>query len=187
MEKNGLGRGLEDISSIFMTPEKESKPLDKAPDISASLKKKSCKDCVYFLEIPQEAPKCKKFSFKYNREDVPMDESIMPSFASQCCYFHPVESDNNDKVGTLSYKTPSEEEISFNTEIEETINAYKNIYISENGGSQYRFKKLLSQYLEKGYEIVRIDFIKKEEHIDSYHRTIKHEEVTIVNKQDASG
>ena len=96
MEKNSLGRGLEDISSIFMTPEKESKPLNKAPDLSKSLKKKSCTDCVNFFEKPKEAPKCKKFSFKYYKDGVPADESIMPSFANQCCYFHPVES---DKIG----------------------------------------------------------------------------------------
>jgi hypothetical protein len=187
MEKNVLGRGLEDISSIFMTPEKNSGSLNKAPDLSASSKKKSCTDCVNYLEKPQEAPRCKKFSFKYGNDGVPEVESIMPGFAKQCCYFHPVESDKNDRAVKLSFEKPSEEEISFNTEIEETINTHKKISISDNGDSQYGFKKMFSQYLENGYEVIRIDFKKKEEHIDSYHRTIKQEEVTIVTKHDAFG
>ena len=106
MEKNVLGRGLEDISGIFMTQEKESKPLNNTPD---------------------------------------------------------------------------------NIEIEETINTHKKISISDNRDSQYMFKKLFLQYLEQGYEVSRIDFKKNEECIDSYHRTIEHEEVTIVNKNDTSG
>jgi hypothetical protein len=187
MEKNSLGRGLEDISSTFMTPEKESGPLNKAPDLSASLNKKSCTDCINFLEKPQEAPKCKKFSFKYDKAGVPVIDSIMPSFANYCCYFHHVESDKNIKAGTLSFEKSSEEEISFNTEIEETIITHKKISISDNEDRQYRFEKLFSQYLEKDYEVIRIDFRKKEENIESSHRTIKHEEVTIVNKQDTSG
>lgn len=185
MEKNGLGRGLEDISSIFMTPEKKSVPLNKAPDLSASLKKKSCTDCINILEKPQEDPRCKIFSFKYDKDGVPVIDSIMPSFANYCCYFDPGESHENDRAGTLSFEKSSEEEISFNEEIEETVNTHKKISISGNGDSRYRFKKLFLHYLEKGYEVKRIDFIKKEEHIDSSHRTVKHEEVTIVKKKDA--
>ena len=98
-----------------------------------------------------------------------------------------MELDKNDRAMKLSFEKTSEEEISFNTEIEETINTHKKISISDNRESQYRYKKLFSQYLENGYEVIRIDFKKKEEYIDSYHRTIKNEEVTIVTKHDASG
>jgi len=188
MEKNSLGRGLEDISGIFMTPEKESGPLNKEPDASASLKKKkSCTDCISFLEKPQEALKCKIFSFKYDKDGVPVLDSIMPGFANYCCYFHPVASGKIDRAGTLSFEKSTEDEISFNAEIEETVNTHKKIFIPDNGDSRQRFRKLFLQYLEKGYEVIRIDFIKKEEHINPPHRKITNEEVSIVTKQDASG
>ena len=70
----------------------------------------------------------------------------------------------------------------FNTEVEETVNRQKKIAIQDDGNVQNNLKKLLSQHLEEGYEIIRIDLEKKEEHGNPTNRVRMREEVTIFKK-----
>ena len=176
MEKKSLGRGLKEISSTFMTPEEELKPEEEPSFLSTPVRKKLCTDCLNMIKPSMELPRCKIFSFKNDA-----NEPILPNYMKYCCYFQPINPGKHDNEGKPFFEKISGD-MQFNTEVEETVNRQKKIAIQDDGNVQNSLKKLLSQHLEEGYEIIRIDLEKKEEHGDPTNRVRMREEVTIFKK-----
>jgi hypothetical protein len=156
MEKKSLGRGLIDISRAFITPEEESTP-DESPLIflSTPVREESCSACLNVIEEPPGPLKCKIFSAKNEEYGVMFLKSIMPGYAKYCRYFEPLVASEVENAEDIE-KTDSDT-MQYNMEVEETINRQKKIVFNDDENLQNNFKKMFSQHLESGYEIVRID------------------------------
>ena len=185
MEKKSLRRGLVDISRTFMTPEEEALPDESSPIfLSTPVRDESCSACLHVIERPPGPLKCKIFSSKSEEYGGLFLKSIMPGYAKYCRYFEHLvtrEVDNEADIEKIE-----RDAIQYSMEVEETINRQKKIVLKDDQNIQFNFKKVLSEHLEKGYEIVRIDLEKKEEHNDSACRTKRHEKVTISKKNPLS-
>lgn len=183
MEKKSLGRGLEDISRAFMTPEEGSKPGESSPIFSStSIREESCLACINMVDRPLDLLKCKVFCFKNEEYGVPALESIMPGYAKYCRYFKLLTACEADNDEESFIEKIDGDDMQYTMEVEETINRQKKIVFKDDGNLQNNFKKMLSQHLEMGYEITRIDLEKKEEHKDPTCRIKTHEKVTISRK-----
>ena len=182
MGKKSLGRGLVDISRMFMTPEEESLPDESSPIfLSTPVREESCSECLNVIEQGSDPLKCKIFSFKKEENGELFLKSVMPGYAKYCRYFEPlaaVEVDNREDIEKIDWAA-----LQYNIDVEETINSHKKIALNDEGNLESIFNKMLSQHLEKGYEIVRIDLEKTEEHKDTECRTKRHEKVTIYKKE----
>jgi hypothetical protein len=182
MEKKVQGRGLVDISRAFITSEEESTP-DESPLIflSTPVRDESCSACLNVIEESSGPLKCTIFSAKHEEYGVMFLKSIMPGYAKYCRYFLPLvtsEVENENNIG----KTDSDA-MQYSMEIEETIHRQKKIVFNDDEYLQVNFKKMLSQHLESGYEIVRIDLEKKDERKDPTCLTKTFEKVTISRKE----
>lgn len=178
MEKKSLGRGLEDISSTFMSTGKAPKPSEMTPDFSsAPIREESCSACLNIVAAPFDPPKCRIFSFESEKYGVPAMDSIIYGYAKYCRYFEPlVPKDSNNDV-TLECEASNEDEVQY--DVEETVKSHKRIAFQNNGNVQKNLKRMLSEHLEEGYEITSIDLEKLEEHSEPGRCNKKHEEVTI--------
>lgn len=181
MEKKSLGRGLADISRTFMTPEEESLPDESSTIfLSAPVREESCSACLNVIEQPPGPLKCKIFSSKNQEYGGLFLKSIMPGYAKYCRYFEPMvacEVGNEEDIEKID-----SDAMQYSMEVEETINRQKKIVLKDDGNLQDNFKKILSQHIEKGYEIVRIDLEKKEDREEPACRIKKYEKVTIFKK-----
>ncbi len=185
MGQKSLGRGLVDISRMFMTPEEESLPDESSPIfLSTPVRDESCSACLHVIEQGSDPLKCKIFSFKNEENGELFLKSIMPGYAKYCRYFEPLvasEADNEEDIEKIDW-----ESLQYNMEVEETINSHKKIALKDDINLENIFNKMLSQHLEKGYEIVRIDLEKKEENTAPECRIKRHEKVTIYRKESLS-
>ena len=182
MGKKNPGRGLVDISRMFMTPEEEALPDESSPIFfSTPVRDESCSACLNVIEQSQSPLKCKIFSFKNEEHGGLVLDSIMPGYAKYCRYFaSPVSPEVKSEKSIEKVDTDS---FAYSMEVEETINSSKKIALKVDENLQDNFKKMLSQYLEKGYEIVHIELEKKEESKEASTRIIKHEKVTVFKKE----
>jgi hypothetical protein len=178
-------KSLEDISRTFMTPEEESIPGESSPIFfSTPVREESCSACFKVIEQPPGPLKCKIFSYKNKEYGGLVLESIMPGYAKYCRYFEPLaagEVDNKKDIEKID-----KDDIQYSMQVEETINSQKKIMFNDDGNLQNNLKKMLSEHLEMGYEIVRIDLEMKEEIEDPAYRKRRYEKVTIFKKDPPS-
>ena len=182
MEKKSLGRGLVDISRMFMTPEEELNPDESSPIfLSTPVREESCSSCLNVIEQSPAPLKCRIFSFKNEKYGGLILDSILPGYAKYCRYFESpaVFKNENDPV----IKSTDSDAMQHSIEIEETINRQKNIAIKDDKDLQDNINKILSQHLEKGYQIVRIELEKIEEQTDGACRLKRNEKVAIFKKE----
>ena len=62
MEKKSLSRGLDDISDIFLSAQKDKKKLGGFS--SEKLRDETCESCARIIRDPNKAPKCNSFTFE---------------------------------------------------------------------------------------------------------------------------
>ncbi|NLD37670.1 MAG: hypothetical protein GX654_12455 [Desulfatiglans sp.] len=183
MEKKGLARSLKDISRTFITAEDESTPDDPSLNfLTNPVREDRCSACVNVIEEVDGPLKCRIFSSKNEKYGVIFLKSIMPGYAKYCRYFEPLavqEAKNKENIERAESNASQE-----NIEYEQTITSQKNIAIKDDTNLQNSFKKMLSQHLEQGYEIVRIELEKKDEHKETACLTKTIEKVTISRKDN---
>ena len=152
MEKKSLGRGLEDISNIFLsTGDKAKENFHQAEE-----------QC----EVEETVTARKKLAFKNDgieKKSLGRDlEDIANLFLS-----------TGDK--TKENGRQAEEQC----EIEETVTVRKKIAFKNNGNVQQNMLKALSKHLEEGYSIRRVDLTKIEDISKPRSRVRREEEVII--------
>ena len=178
-------KSLKDISRMFMTPEEELIPDDSSlVFLSTPVREESCSACFNLIEQPPGPLRCKIFSSKNEKYGGLVLKSIMPGYAKYCRYFAPLtagEVDDEEDIEKID-----RDAMQSSMEVEETINRQKKIMFKDDGNLQNNLKKILSEHLEMGYEIVRIDLEMKEERKDPASRITRHEKVTILKKDPLS-
>ena len=100
MERKSLGRGLEEISSIFLSAEDEPKEKKNTDGFSpVALSEDSCASCTNLLEVPFGQPECRIFSLESEECGVPSMDAIGLSFTEHCEYFRPITLEKINTTG----------------------------------------------------------------------------------------
>jgi hypothetical protein len=183
MEKKGLARSLKDISRTFITTEDESTPDDPSLIfLTNPVREDRCSACVNVIEEADSPLRCRIFSSKNEKYGVIFLKSIMPGYAKYCRYFEPRPPHEAENSGDID--NPASNASQEHMEYEQTITSQKDIAIKDDSTLQMNFKKMLSQHLEQGYEIVRIELEKKVERKETAWLTKTFEKVTISRKDN---
>jgi hypothetical protein len=185
MQKKSLGRGLEEISNIFLTKNEEAKEKKMTYGFSPfALREDSCASCTNLLEEPFGQPKCRIFSLESEEYGVRSVDSIALSYARNCEYFKPIalgkiDTADGDEAG-YSYQAENQ------CEVEETVKIRKTIAFQNDENVQQNMRRALSRHLKEGYSIKRIELKKIEENLEPRNRARTEEDVTIFIKGSLS-
>jgi len=153
MEKKRLGRGLDDISDIFLSTRKEKQNFDGFS--SEKLRDATCESCTRIVRDSDKAPKCRIFTFESKKYGVGFMDTISLTNGGYCEYFEPVYKKYADNGFRVEGTSPNTEEI--NCEIEENVIVRKNIAFPNTPYAQQDLLKSLSTHLEENYSIQRIE------------------------------
>ena len=155
MERKRLGRGIEDISNIFISARKDNKTPGGFS--SKKLRDATCESCVNIIRGFQEAPKCKIFTLENKKYGVRFMETISPSSADYCEFFEPVSPKNEipDRV-----KEPLPDNDKIECRIEESFAVRRIIAYPSFPNAQQNILNALSKHLEDNFSITSIDLRK---------------------------
>jgi hypothetical protein len=82
MAKKSLGRGLDDISDIFLSTRKDKEMLNGFS--SKKLRDATCEFCAHIINDSNNASKCKIFTFKNEKYGVRYMDTISLTSGSYC-------------------------------------------------------------------------------------------------------
>ena len=148
MPSNSPGRGLRDISDVFLTNKKKVTQNGKkgAPAPYPSLgPHRHCDTCIHFISACAD-PTCRIFTFDFERYKVPYMAKIDPLSATSCRYYQSRQS-HEDPTGLSSAD---------GVEIEDTVQLTRKMVIKKNADMQKNIRRILFEYMEQGYDITRI-------------------------------
>ena len=153
MEKKSLGRGLEDISDIFLSSKKDEIPDEAVhPGFSSEkIRDAACEDCVNVSNESATGLKCRIFTFENQRYHVQYLNTISSTSASYCHYFNPPVQHGESGSGKKSEAA---------REIEESGTLHRTISFPGGPEVQQHILNALSEHLEKGYTVNRIELKK---------------------------
>lgn len=156
MEKKNFSKGLENISSVFLSSEKKTDGLYLDNGFSAVPKREeTCASCTNMLEGSSGKPKCRIFTFENKKYGVTHLDAITLNHAHYCNHFAPISSEKN---GTLKdVKDDFSYEGEDGPEIEETITSQKNIVYPDTEAAQQKMKAITLKYIESGYSIRSVE------------------------------
>jgi hypothetical protein len=181
MEKKSLGRGLEEISSIFLSPNEEPNEEEKTYGFSpVTLREDSCASCSNLLEVPFGRPECRIFSLESEECSVRSIDPIALSFAEHCEYYRPIALEKIDTTdaNNAGYAYQAENQC----EMEETVKARRTIAFQDDEKAQQNIRRALSRHLKEGYRIKRVELKKIEDNSGPRNRVRTEEDVTIFIK-----
>jgi hypothetical protein len=158
MERKRLGRGIEDISDIFISAQKDKKTPGGFS--SKKLRDATCESCISVIRGFQEAPKCKIFTLENKKYGVRYMERISPSSADYCEFFEPI-SPKNENPDTVKEPSPSNTDIK--CRIEENITVRRKITFPASPDAQQNILNSLSKHLEEHYSIKCVDLRKTDD------------------------
>ncbi len=185
MEKKSLGRGLEDISNIFLSTNEKTKEKKVMYGFSpVALRDDSCASCTNLLQEPFGQPKCKIFSLESEEYGVHSMDPIALSFARNCEYFRPITPEKIDstEASEAGYPYQAENEC----EVEETVKVRRTIAFQNDENVQQRMARALSKHLKDGYYLRRIELKRIEDNSEPRNRVRTEEDVTIFIKGSQS-
>lgn len=154
MGKKSLGRGLDDISDIFLSTRKDKELRNGFS--SKKLRDATCEFCSHIINDSNTALKCKIFTLNNEKYGVRYIDTISQTSGSYCEFFEPVfqeEADDSFLAGEIS-----SDKTEIRCDIEEEVIVHRNITYPDTPEAQKEILKSLSKHLEKNYGIKRIEF-----------------------------
>jgi hypothetical protein len=185
MQKKSLGRGLEEISNIFLSVDEEKKEENMTYGSSPfAQREESCASCTHLLEEPIGQPKCRIFALESEQYGVQSLDSTGLSYAKKCEHFRPLSLGRIDKqdADEAGYSHQAENQC----EVEERAKIRKTIAFQNDKNAQQNMRSTLSRHLKEGYDIRRIELRKIEENSEPKNRVRKEVDVTIFVKGSLS-
>ncbi len=156
MAKKSLGRGLDDISDIFLSTRKDKKMLNGFS--SKKLRDATCEFCVHIINDSNNASKCKIFTLNNNKYGVRYMDTISLTSGSYCEFFDPVFQENADN--NFVVKETSADNTKIKCDIEENVIVRRNITYPNTPEAQKDMLKSLSKHLEGNYSVKSIELKK---------------------------
>ena len=181
MAKKKLGRGLEEISNIFLSKEDGEIAEGISQGFSSLvLREESCVSCKNMITSPSAEPKCKIFSIEYEERGVTQMECVALECARHCIYFDPFSPDSLEYEGDRG--TAESHLLQEGCEVHETFRVDRKIAFTGQETTQEDMKKALLRYLEEGYAITSIKLRRVEESIGPGTNENNEEHVTLYVK-----
>lgn len=158
MEKKSLGRGLDEISDIFLSPRKD-KEMRKGFS-SKKIRNATCERCDHIINDSDKVLRCKIFTLQNKKYGVRYMDTISSTSGSYCEYFEQgsIENPDND----VAVKETSSDDFDINCDIEESVTIQRNIIYPNTPKSQQDILKSLSKHLEENYSVKSIELRKKD-------------------------
>lgn len=153
MGKKSLGRGLNDISDIFLSTRRDKNMLNGFS--SKKLRDATCEFCANIVSDSNNASRCKIFTLNNEKYGVRYMDSISLRSGSYCKYFEPVIQEKADN-GFVARET-SADHTKITCDIEENVIIHKNITYPDTPRAQKDIIKSLSRHLEKNYSVKSIE------------------------------
>ena len=156
MAKKSLGRGLNDISDIFLSTRKD-KDLRNGFS-SKKLRDATCEFCDHIINDSNNASKCNIFTLQNKKHGVRYMDTISVKSGSYCEYFE--NSSQENTVNNFVVNKISSGNTEIDCEIEESVTVKRNITYPNTPKAQQDILKSLSKHLEKNYSIKSIELSK---------------------------
>ena len=156
MAKKSLGRGLDDISDIFLSTRKDKEMLNGFS--SKKLRDATCEFCAHIINDSNNASKCKIFSLNNKKYGVRYMDTISLTSGSYCEYYEPVFQEKADN--SFVAKETSSDDTKIKCDIEESVTVRRNIAYPNTPEAQKDILKSLSKHLEENYSVKSIELRK---------------------------
>ena len=158
MAKKSLGRGLDDISNIFLSVPTDKKILSGFS--SKKLRDATCECCTHIFNDPNNVSKCKIFNIHNEKYGVRYMETVSSTSGSYCQYFEPVSPKKEDNDSGVTEIPPDQTEIQ--CDIEENVSVQRNIAFPDTPEGQKNLLKSFSKHLEQNYSVMRIELTRSD-------------------------
>jgi hypothetical protein len=182
MERKSLGRGIEDISHIFLSDRKDK--MNSGGFSSKKLRDATCESCASIIRNSNQPAKCKIFTLENKKHGVRYMETLSPSSANYCEFFEPTPQQNKNP-GAVKKSPPVNGNVG--CRIEETITVRRKITYTASPDAQQNILNSLSNHLEDNYSIKSIDLRKTDEVLRAGKIKYIDEEVTICIEDHPDG
>ncbi|MBW2605224.1 MAG: hypothetical protein JRE28_13075 [Deltaproteobacteria bacterium] len=183
MRKKSLGRGLDDISDIFLSTRKDKEMRNGFS--SKKLRDATCEFCSHIINDSNNASKCKIFTLNNEKYGVRYMDTVSLTSGSYCQYFDPVFQEKAD--GSFVDKETSSDNTKIECDIEENVIVRRNITYANTPEAQKDILKSLSKHLEKNYDIKSIELGKTDRISQPGMKKITEESVTIFIDGEVKG
>ena len=180
MEKKSLGRGLEDVSNVFLSrSDEKSQNKTLSGSLLLIMREETCASCINLVGHPSAKPKCRIFTFESEQYGVPHVDTIDLNHAKYCKHFQPITSMNEKKIVKSKSKDPDPAEDE--GEVEEVVRVHRRIAYLNTENAQKNIRKALFKHFEDGYRIKSMT-LRKIGEVTGHIRKETVEEVTIFIK-----
>ena len=182
LEKKSLGKGLEEVSNIFLSNDDKERQRQINEGLSSLImRKETCASCIHLVaQLPSE-PKCRIFTFESEKHGVSHMDTISLSDAENCKYFEPNPSMSTGKkeneILNGAHPDPDDDDCG----VEESVSVYRRIAYPNTENAQKGMRKALFKYFEDGFQIRSIS-LRKTTGGKAPSRTEKREEITLLVK-----
>ena len=156
MAKKSLGRGLDEISDIFLSTQKDKELRNGFS--SKKLRDSTCESCAHIINDSNNASKCKIFTLNNETYGVRYINTISLTSGSYCEYFEPVFQEEADN--SFAARETSSDNTKINCDIEENVIVHRNITYPNTPEAQQDILKSLSKHLEENYSVKSIELRK---------------------------
>jgi hypothetical protein len=175
VEKRSLGRGLDDISNIFISETKEGESEKNFRGLSSvKIRDEDCSSCIHLILPTPPDPQCRIFTFENEKYGVPPKDTISITNGNYCKFFENGFTSETERLDKNNESDPAEIEC----KVEEMVRIGRKIAYPDNENTQKNIRKILFEHLEEGYEIRSIKIKKNEEILTERRRDSK--DVTIL-------
>ena len=177
MEKKSLGRGLEDISSVFLS---QTADVKKRRDSSSVTPREAlCLSCLNYVEGPFKPPQCKVFAGSNGEKHVSRPDPVAMNHADPCRHFEAILPQERSAAAGRANEDLSMDHIQ--CEIEETISVQRRISYPVREDTQQKMRKALNEHLDAGFSLKSVE-LSRVEAGEEPQRSSRREEVVLCVK-----
>ncbi len=167
MENKSLGRGLKEISEIFLSTDKKNELSLK------KLREETCESCSNLINDMEDSPQCQIYTMEHHHYDVCHKETIELEDAHNCDYYKPIISNFFKNKGEPS------DLVENMCEVEENVTIEKNISYPNTPDAQQNIIESLCKHLENDFSIKKIELIKTDTKCQPGKKKSKEERITL--------
>jgi hypothetical protein len=179
MEKRSLGRGLDEISDIFISGIEQDEPRKNFGGLSpVKIRDEDCSSCIHLILSTPKDPQCRIFTFKNEKYGVPPKDKKYLTDGNYCKYFECRVAGETE--GFVNNKNNESDLAEIECKVEEMVRIDRKIAYPDNKNTQKSIRKILVEHLEEGYEIRSIKIKKNEEILTERGRDSKDVTISII-------
>ena len=173
MQDKRLGRGLKEISDIFLSTGKDNPTIGKK-------REETCESCCNLINDPEALPKCTVYTVEDQAHGVCHKETIDIADAHNCDYFKPIISSYTKNQGEPS------DLVQNMCEVEENVTIEKNISYPNTPDAQHHMIEALCNHLKEDFSIKRIELVRTNKSCAPGNTKTKEEKITIYIEDEPS-